>query len=254
MNRKISDNDVSIDLKLMTEIESYLKNCDQNDENLQNSIKILNEKFGMYGTEKIRIIEDTFDMLLENMLSGCGMKLAFYALDKDKPTSKAEFDSYGFMKKLELHEKYPDEKLRNYIDLKRNMFKSEEEFDNYKINKIEMISEIYREVKESVISMIDAKQNLFKVLMKLDIMIKQGSCHMSDVNKILYCLNDLKNGDIKVSYKEALNLKFAYKELEQAIRIPNPQVMKASMVKIGAIKEEDAVFDEARHTFKINML
>jgi hypothetical protein len=254
MSRKMSDNDVNIDLKLMTEIENYLKNCDQKDQDLQNSIKVLNEKFGMYGTEKVRIIEDTFDMLLENMLSGCGMKLAFYALDKDKPARKSEFDTYGFMKKLELHEKYPDEKVRNYIDLKRGCNKTEEECENYRINQIEIIKEIYKEVKESVISMIDAKQNLFKVLMKLDVIIKQGSCHISDVNKILLCLNDLKNGDVKVSYKEALNLKFANKELEQTIQIPDPQVMKASMVKIGAMKEEDTMSDEVSQIFKINML
>ena len=48
---------------------------------------------------------------------GRDFKGAFYACDKDIPESFTDLQSYAKMKKFQKFEKYPDEKVRDFIDV-----------------------------------------------------------------------------------------------------------------------------------------
>ena len=79
------------------------------------AMKSLGEAYGPFGHEKVKILENSFDIFLENILSGPGLKQEFYAIDKNLPKSYIENESFLKMKKFQQYEKYPDDNVREYI-------------------------------------------------------------------------------------------------------------------------------------------
>lgn len=56
------------------------------------------ENFGPFGSEKVKILENSFKAILENMFCG-GNKLLLYAIEnKDLPKSKADYERYEKLK------------------------------------------------------------------------------------------------------------------------------------------------------------
>jgi hypothetical protein len=51
------------------------------------------ENYGPFGIEKIKILENSFSSILENMLC-CGTKLMLYVAEKDLPKTKADYERY----------------------------------------------------------------------------------------------------------------------------------------------------------------
>ena len=81
-------------------------------------------------------MENSFDMLIENMLSGSALKMELYKVGKKRPLSFAEFDEFKKMKKFERYEKYPDELIRMSIEIESEYFETEEQFESYVKNNI----------------------------------------------------------------------------------------------------------------------
>ena len=55
------------------------------------------ENYGPFGAEKIKILENSFNSILENMLCW-GTKLMLYVAEKDLPKTKADYERYDKLK------------------------------------------------------------------------------------------------------------------------------------------------------------
>ena len=57
----------------------------------------ISDSYGPFGTERVKILNNAFDSIMENMLWG-GSKIMFYILDKAKPSTVSEFENYSKLK------------------------------------------------------------------------------------------------------------------------------------------------------------
>jgi hypothetical protein len=74
------------------------------------------------------------------------------------------------MKKFEKHEKYPDEYVRTYVDEIVDMNYSKAQYDNLHENVHLPAIELKNEMKKGLNVLFEAKDMLYKSLMKLDLM------------------------------------------------------------------------------------
>lgn len=144
------------------------RKIDNNDGRLMETIKNIQKGYSNIGDEKRKILDGSFDLFMENILCGTDFKSMFYSVDKGVPSSFAEAQSYLKMKKFQKYELYPDEKFRDFLDIKLPMAKNEEEYRHLIINKIPILTEIKEEIKEGISYLYKGKEIVYKALMKND--------------------------------------------------------------------------------------
>ena len=157
------------DSNLFDEISEKIKKLGSEDMKLFETIASISNKHCGVGRCKLKILEETFDMFLESMLMGKDFKAAFYAADKIIPQTFAELQSYKKMKKFQKHEKYPDEKVRNFIDVNILTMQSEEEYNNYLLNKMPAIRKTKEEMKEGIKTLFAGKEIIYRALFRNEI-------------------------------------------------------------------------------------
>lgn len=91
----------------------------------------MDESYGPFGKEKLKLLENSFDMFLENILSGAGFKMCFYAIDKSLPPEYEDYVSFNKMKKYQQHEKYPDENIREFVRIKSMVMNNKYDFNDF---------------------------------------------------------------------------------------------------------------------------
>jgi hypothetical protein len=69
----------SLSSKFFSEYQNYVENAKEDDPNLFKGIKKIIESYGVFGHEKVKLLDNSFDMLFENIMSGSGIKLCLYA-------------------------------------------------------------------------------------------------------------------------------------------------------------------------------
>mmetsp|Transcript_3044 Transcript_3044/g.2527 ORF Transcript_3044/g.2527 Transcript_3044/m.2527 type:complete len:156 (-) Transcript_3044:305-772(-) len=136
---------------------------------LINTLKELSEGYSALGSEKLKILESSFDTFLEGILIGNDFKTLFYAADKEIPQTFAECQSYLKLKKFQRFEKYPDEKLREFLDIKLPMFKSNNEYNNFILNKMEIMKSLKKELIQGLQKLFEGKEMVYKALMRQEI-------------------------------------------------------------------------------------
>lgn len=65
----------SLSSKFFSEYQNYVEKAKEDDPNLFQGIKKIIESYGVFGHEKVKLLDNSFDMLFENIMSGSGIKL-----------------------------------------------------------------------------------------------------------------------------------------------------------------------------------
>ena len=181
------------------------------------------ESFGPFGSEKVKILENSFNSILENMLCW-GNKLFLYAVEKDLPKSKADYERYDKLKKFKRHEIYPDPLVRRFIETNIELNLSTDQFLNLYINQIPQLIEIKNEMKIGVNMLFEAKQQIYKSLMLNHVFKKKFMNPTICKAQLIHTLNDMKDFDLKVSYEQIFNVQKEDIEIERSIDIIDPEI------------------------------
>ena len=201
-------------------------------EKVSKAISEAGKNYGPFGKEKIKLLENSFDMFLENILSGSPCKIIFYAVDKDIPQTHAEFQSFLKMKKYQTYEKYPDEALREFIGAKAKCLDTKEEFNNFLKNSIPIFKEMKQEMKQGIANMIVGKNQIYQALMKYDLHYNQHPHLFWNKLKLQGILDEMKHSSFKLSYKDSFDIKEKVETAHVEIPIPNPNAFKKMRIKI----------------------
>ena len=157
------------ELKLIDGMIEKLTSIDSEEFEFIGTMEKLSEGYSALGKEKLKNLESSFEMFLDNILVGTDFKALFYAADKPLPQTFSDCQSYLKMKKFQLYEKYPDEKLRDFLDIKLPLMSGTEEYDNFILNKIPIIQALKKDMREGVVKLFEGKELIYKALMKQDI-------------------------------------------------------------------------------------
>jgi len=229
----------SLDNKIFERMEDYIK-CYKGDEvNLQNAIDNVHDQYGPFGQEKIKLLEKSFDNFLENILTGAHFKLSFYVFGKEFPKNYTEYQKYSRLKKFQQHEKYPDEHIREFLKAKRKCLETREGFNNFVKNKVPIVLDIKKQMKEAISKLFEAKNMIFKALMQCDIYkLLYPNIKMTKAD-LIELLHEHKHSNFKVSYKEALDIVEENVQEEAVMNLPNPNSYKKIRIKQYGFSEED---------------
>lgn len=189
----------------MEVIQDRIKSLDMDNFKVFETIDMMSRNFCGFGKNKLEILEESFDQFLENTLMGRDFKGAFYACDKEFPTSYSDLISYSKMKKFQKHEKYPDEKVRDFIDVSCALMSSEEEYNNFLINKLPAIRETKKGLKKGITELFEAKQTIYKALMQNEVSCGTMEPKLNKEKLISY-LEAMKQGNLKITYREAFEI------------------------------------------------
>ena len=182
------------------------------------------------GKEKMKILEGSFDMFLENILCGTDFKSLFYAADKELPNTFAEAQMYLRLKKFQKYEQFPDEKFRDFLDIKLPMIKNSIDYDHFIKNKMPIIKDIKNELKEGIFKLFEGKEIIYKALMKNDTLSQPHSGCILDKNNLLNYLEEMKQSNLGMTYKEAFDIKEEEVDIEVEVNILYPDLLEAMMV------------------------
>ena len=167
--RDTSSNLKNIEVKMVDGMIEKLNLIDSDDIEFIDTLHDLSEGYSALGEEKLKVLENSFDMFLESILIGTDFKAVFYAADKELPQTFADCQSYLKMKKFQKFEKFPDEKLRDFLNTKLPLIEGNEEYNNFILNKMPLIKALKEEMREGISKLFEGKEIVYKALMKQDI-------------------------------------------------------------------------------------
>lgn len=214
--------------------ERPIQNCLMNDcvklikdipdeQALLNYFNLKEENYGPFGVEKIKILENSFNSILENMLC-CGSKLMLYVAEKELPKTKADYERYDKLKKFKSHEIYPDPLVRKFIESRIELNMTNDQYLNFYINQIPHLIEIKHEMKEGINMLFNAKTQIYKALM-MHHLFKLNFMNMSICKEqLISLLKDMKDIDLKVSYEQVFNVQKEDIEITKSLDIIDPEV------------------------------
>jgi hypothetical protein len=153
---------------LFNKVEGYLSKSNADDEKLRQFMTGLTRKYGAFGQEKLRIVENSFDMLIENMLSGSSLKLVLYVADQERPADLKGYEKFKNMKKFEQFEKVPDEITRTVLLNESEIFQDEVSLQNYLQNQIAINKRIKQKLEEGILKILEAKETIYEGLVQYD--------------------------------------------------------------------------------------
>ena len=127
---------------MLHKLEGYIKSNDVDIPSINELLYKSASLYGAFGSEKMKVLEKSFDGFVENIMSGANLKLAFYIADKPMPTTFLALERFKKMKKFQKYEEYPDMHLREYLEWRANTITNREELYEHTKNKIVLVSKI----------------------------------------------------------------------------------------------------------------
>lgn len=225
---------VDFENHLFESIKTAIEKAPNEMDKLLEAFNTISEKYGPIGEEKVKILDYSFDMILENSLCGPGMKSLFYMWDReDIPKSAEDFDKYEKMKKYQQYESYPDPIIRQFIETKIKMGYTKAQFKNMLENQFPLVKSIKKEFKDSVNLMYQAKWGIFKALMSYDLFKRSWFSSKISKEEFIDGLDTIRFNDMKISMKDILNVEKQDLTINREFHIPNPKVFKKSRVLQG---------------------
>lgn len=110
-NTTDSSNPHCLDSKFFDVARKKIQEINEGDISIVKVFEEIGRRYGPFGQEKLKVLESSFDCFFENILSGSGIKIAFYACE-DFPKNYTEYKKYLKLKKYQQHELYPNPHLR----------------------------------------------------------------------------------------------------------------------------------------------
>lgn len=206
---------------LMDECINMLKTMPENSKFMETCSRIT-DSYGPYGTERVKILNNAFDSIMENIL-WAGSKIVFYILDKDKPSTVSEFDNYWKLKKFEKFEKYPDPFVRKWFDSRSVMNLTRSQADHFYSNIFTKFAELKDEYLKAIQMLFEAKERLYKVLMMHDMFKRNFMSKSITKDQYLALFKDMKEWDVKLSYEQIFNIQKRNIDIDVSIDIPDPE-------------------------------
>lgn len=224
----------------------------KNQDSWYEGINKINIKYGPFGEEKVRILENSFDMFLENIISGPGVKQEFYSIDKDMPRTFSENQSFLKMKKYQQYEKYPDEIVREYIISKAGWVETKNEFNNDLENRMLMIRFLKEDMIEGIEKLFEGKEIIYKCLRKYDNLSLMKEGRKFDKESWLEFIRNMKVSNF--SYKDVFGIETIHKEVEESIAVPNPKILKKLRVNTYGMEPSSNHPNVLKGKFKVREL
>ena len=193
-------------------------------------MRVIGKKFGPFGTEKIKILENSFDMFLENIVSGPGLKQEFYAVDKDFPKTFAENESFLKMKKYQQYESIPDEYLRDYVLNKKCCTSDRNEFNNEMKNKLVIAKTLKEEMKQGIEKLFNGKDQIYAALRRYDVLQQMHEGRSVEKCDALSIIKEMKQLAWGLTYKDVFGIQANDIEVEEVVKVPEPKVFKKMRV------------------------
>ena len=133
------------------------------------------------------------------------------------------------------------------------MITTEEEYNNFVINKLPAIKETKNGLQKGITELFKAKQNIYKALMQNEV-----SCGMMEpqLNKeqLIQFLEVMKQGNMKITYKEAFEIEEEEVEIDMNYHLPCPATFKKySVAYMGKCPMAPEV-EEVSGKYKIRVL
>lgn len=180
--------------------------------------------FGPFGNEKVKILENSFKAILENMFCG-GNKLLLYVIEnKDLPKWKADYERYEKLKKFKRYELYPDPLVRKFIEDNIDLNLTDEQLLHLHANQIPQLIEIKKEMKIGMNMLFEAKEQIYKSLMLNHVFKKKFMNTWIWKEQLIHQLNYIKEVDIKVGYEQIFNVQKEEIEVERSIEIMDQEI------------------------------
>ena len=201
---------------------------------LVEAMQKMEEQYGPYGHEQIKILDNWFQNILENIASS-SCKIMLYCMDHESmPKTKEEFDSFIYMKKFEKHEKYPDPIMRQFLESKVEQGLTKEQIQNEVDNVIPIWREIKVELWEGIAKLFETKEQLCKTLMKFDLFKKNLMYKIITKEQFIRNLENFRSFDISISNEQVFGMEKDYIKYEQRMDIPDPKIMaKVQSILMG---------------------
>jgi hypothetical protein len=188
-----------------------------------NACHQISESYGPFGKEKVKLLDNSFDMIMENMFCGGGIKQMLYVVDKKLPSSKAEFDSYIKLKKFQQYEQYPDPIVRSFIETQIAFNLTTDQYNNFLKNHLKILKVIKTEMTDGVSQLFSAKQQIYKSLMLLDLFKSNFVAASMTKKQLLNAIDNIRHNELKVSYQQLFNIQKKEIDVETRIDIPDPK-------------------------------
>jgi len=189
-----------------------------------------------FGTKKLETLENAFQTIIDSLYCE-GTKNLLYAIDKDIPRSKAEFDSYEKLGKFQRHAKYPDPLIRGFIENNLLFNYTNDQYIDFFNNKIENIREFKEEVREAISSLYEAQFKIYNSLMSHDLL--KSKLLMKNISKsqLLSIASKTKLKGVKIPFERIFNIQKTAVTVEKKIEIPDPKAFAKASVH-GVVKNE----------------
>jgi hypothetical protein len=164
-------------------------------------------------------------------------------------------DTVRAMKKYELYSKFPDDKIRTYLNFKRKMFPSEPEIHHYLKNTRPLYQNLKAKLRDSFNAILKAKDVIYECLMQYDLHTKATLCHIKDNSKLLATILGQKYGDISLTYKDVFDFTTTTVEFTPTIEYFNPEARRGLMIYQGLLKgTEDEEIPDLTGSYEVTKI
>ena len=164
------------------------------------------ELFGPYGKHKREVIDSSFNTIVENLVPEI-FRLGMLTIDREVPKSRKDIDRYLKMPRYEKYEKYPDEELREWIDLICRINVTDTQFQHSEKNSKPIFKKITYQLKEGVKNLLESRILLHKALIELDAFCRYFNLWQSSKDQILDTMKIYKSYEKRMPSSMLWNIK-----------------------------------------------
>ncbi|CAI2368706.1 unnamed protein product [Moneuplotes crassus] len=208
--------------KLIEKLEDYILDCEEGGVDLGKILTELGNKYGPFGSEKIKRLDKQFTNLVDSILSGGNFKLEYYLTKNGAPSSYEELTDFRKLKKYQQHEKYPDSHIREYLDAKNACFKEKCNWDHYLNNELPISRKLCEALKQALGKLFAVKDEIYVLLMKYDLYKELYPKFWRTNEGLVTVLRSIKHCNNDLSYQEALGVETTTSEVEVELDVPRP--------------------------------
>ena len=208
--------------KIFDDIKKKLENI-SDDTPMMQAFSEMSNKFGPFGCQKKKIMENSFNMIIENMLCGEGIKLQLYGVDKNIPETREEYERYTKMKKYQQYEEYPDPLVRNYIEAVLSYGYNKDQFNHIIKNQKPALIKLKQEIKNAISMLFDAREQIYRSMINYSCFKKYFMAAALTKIQFLNSLDSIRHSDLKISHQKIFDIKSREVEVEAVFEVHDPK-------------------------------
>jgi hypothetical protein len=182
------------------------------------------------------------------------MKSAIYAVDKNIPRTRSEFERYAKLKKYQQYEAYPDPDVREFIEHYLSFNLSKEQMNNVVKNQLPNLLKIKLEMKKGVQLLYSAREQIYKCLMMFACFKKNFMAAGVTKEQFLGAFEGLKSYELRIGYQKIFNIEKRESEMEIALEILDPKSFHKIAVESGVMTPSSPSPEVISDTFPITLL